>query len=59
MHHDRFILDRTCTHTLAFEGDPLVEWVEGNVEDYEADKTRRLGPDAVEPKHIMYRKSAR
>ena len=57
--HDRFFLDRICTHMLAFEGDAHVEWFEGNFEDYEADKIRRLGPDAVEPKRIKYRKFAR
>ena len=41
--HDRFFLDRICTHMLAFEGDAHVEWFEGNFEDYEADKIRRLG----------------
>ena len=49
-HPDRFFLDRICTHMLALEGDAHVEWFEGNFEDYEADKIRRLGPDAVEPK---------
>jgi ATP-binding cassette ChvD family protein len=57
--HDRFFLDRICTHMLAFEGDDHVEWFEGNFEDYEADKIRRLGPDAVEPKRIKYKKFAR
>ncbi|MEO0427555.1 MAG: energy-dependent translational throttle protein EttA [Pseudomonadota bacterium] len=57
--HDRFFLDRLCTHILAFEGDAHVEWFEGNFEDYEADKIRRLGPDAVEPKRIKYKKFAR
>ncbi len=57
--HDRFFLDRICTHILAFEGDSHVEWFEGNFEDYEADKIRRLGPDAVEPKRIKYKKFAR
>jgi ATPase subunit of ABC transporter with duplicated ATPase domains len=47
--HDRFFLDRICTHILAFEGEAHVEWFEGNFEDYEEDKKRRLGPDAVEP----------
>ena len=56
--HDRFFLDRICTHILAFEGDGHVEWFEGNFEDYEADKIRRLGPDAVEPKRIKYKKFA-
>ena len=57
--HDRFFLDRICTHMLAFEGDGHVEWFEGNFEDYEADKIRRLGPDSVEPKRIKYKKFAR
>ncbi|MEM9100184.1 MAG: ATP-binding cassette domain-containing protein, partial [Pseudomonadota bacterium] len=57
--HDRFFLDRLCTHILAFEGEGHVEWFEGNFEDYEADKIRRLGPDAVEPKRIKYKKFAR
>jgi ATP-binding cassette ChvD family protein len=57
--HDRFFLDRICTHMLAFEGDARVEWFEGNFEDYEADKIRRLGPDAVEPKRIKHKKFAR
>ena len=42
--HDRFFLDRLCTHILAFEGDAHVEYFEGNFEDYENDKVRRLGP---------------
>jgi ATP-binding cassette ChvD family protein len=57
--HDRFFLDRLCTHILAFEGDARVEWFEGNFEAYEEDKIRRLGPDAVEPKRIKYKKFAR
>ncbi len=57
--HDRFFLDRLCTHILAFEGEARVEWFEGNFEDYEADKIRRLGPDAVEPKRLKYKKFAR
>lgn len=57
--HDRFFLDRLCTHILAFEGEAHVEWFEGNFEDYEADKIRRLGPDAVEPKRIKYKKFTR
>ncbi|WBU56415.1 energy-dependent translational throttle protein EttA [Paracoccus sediminicola] len=57
--HDRFFLDRLCTHILAFEGDAHVEWFEGNFEDYEADKIRRLGPDAVEPKRVKYKKFSR
>ena len=46
--HDRFFLDRLCTHILAFEGEAHVEWFEGNFEDYEEDKKRRLGADALE-----------
>ncbi|MCM2563259.1 energy-dependent translational throttle protein EttA [Lutimaribacter sp. EGI FJ00015] len=57
--HDRFFLDRICTHILAFEGEAHVEWFEGNFEDYEEDKKRRLGPDAMEPKRIKYKKFAR
>ena len=57
--HDRFFLDRLCTHILAFEGDAHVEWFEGNFEDYEEDKKRRLGPDAVEPKRVKFKKFAR
>ncbi len=57
--HDRFFLDRLCTHMLAFEGDSHVEWFEGNFEDYEQDKIRRLGPDAVEPKRVKYKKFTR
>jgi ATP-binding cassette ChvD family protein len=57
--HDRFFLDRLCTHILAFEGDARVEWFEGNFEAYEEDKIRRLGPDAVEPKRIKYKKFTR
>lgn len=57
--HDRFFLDRICTHMLAFEGDSHVEWFEGNFEDYEADKLRRLGADALEPKRVKYKKFKR
>ena len=57
--HDRWFLDRICTHMLAFEGDSHVEWFQGNFEDYEADKIARLGPDSVEPKRIKYKKFAR
>ncbi|MES2665894.1 MAG: energy-dependent translational throttle protein EttA [Pseudomonadota bacterium] len=57
--HDRFFLDRLCTHMLAFEGDAHVEWFEGNFEDYEADKVRRLGPDALEPKRAKYKRFSR
>ncbi|MDV7271467.1 energy-dependent translational throttle protein EttA [Thioclava sp. A2] len=57
--HDRFFLDRLCTHILAFEGDAHVEFFEGNFEAYEEDKIRRLGPDAVEPKRVKYKKFSR
>ena len=57
--HDRFFLDRICTHILAFEGDAHVEWFEGNFEDYEADKKKRLGEDAMEPKRVRFKKFAR
>jgi ATP-binding cassette ChvD family protein len=57
--HDRFFLDRICTHILAFEGNSHVEWFEGNFEDYEADKVRRLGPDALTPKRVKYQKFTR
>jgi ATP-binding cassette ChvD family protein len=57
--HDRFFLDRLCTHILAFEGDAHVEWFEGNFEAYEEDKVRRLGPDSIEPKRVKYKKFSR
>ena len=57
--HDRFFLDRLCTHILAFEGDAHVEWFEGNFQDYEDDKVRRLGPDSIEPKRVKYKKFSR
>ena len=57
--HDRFFLDRICTHILSFEGDAHVEWFERNLEDYEEDKKRRLGPDALEPKRIKHKKFSR
>lgn len=57
--HDRFFLDRICTHILAFEGEAHVEWFEGNFEDYEEDKKRRLGADALEPKRLKHKKFAR
>ncbi len=53
--HDRWFLDRLATHILAFEGDSHVEWFEGNYEDYEEDKKRRLGDDALEPHRIKYK----
>jgi len=57
--HDRFFLDRICTHILAFEGEAHVEWFEGNFEDYEEDKKRRLGVDASQPKRMKHKKFAR
>jgi ATPase subunit of ABC transporter with duplicated ATPase domains len=54
--HDRWFLDRICTHIMAFEGDSHVEFFEGNFQDYEEDKKRRLGPDSVNPHRIKYRK---
>lgn len=57
--HDRFFLDRICTHMLAFEGEAHVEWFEGNFEDYEEDKKRRLGADALEPKRLKHKKFVR
>ncbi|MBD89562.1 MAG: energy-dependent translational throttle protein EttA [Deltaproteobacteria bacterium] len=53
--HDRWMLDRTATHILAFEGDSEVVWFEGNWQDYEEDRRRRLGSDADQPKPIKYR----
>src|SRR5271170_6477696 len=57
--HDRFFLDRIATHMLAFEGDSHVEWFEGNYQDYEADRKRRLGIDAETPHRIKYKRFAR
>nr|WP_325249402.1 energy-dependent translational throttle protein EttA [Amylibacter sp.] len=57
--HDRFFLDRICTHILAFEGEAHVEWFEGNFADYEEDKVRRLGPNALEPTRVKYKKFTR
>ena len=57
--HDRWFLDRVATHILAFEGDSHVEWFEGNFQDYEEDKKRRLGADATEPKRPTFKKFAR
>ena len=53
--HDRWFLDRIATHILAFEGDSHVEWFEGNFQDYEADRKRRLGTDADQPHRIKYK----
>jgi hypothetical protein len=49
-------LDRPATHVLAFEGNSLVEWFEGNFQEYEADKLRRLGADAANPHRITYKR---
>jgi ATP-binding cassette ChvD family protein len=57
--HDRWFLDRIATHILAFEGDSHVEWFEGNFQDYEADKMRRLGTDSTIPHRIKYKKFSR
>ncbi len=57
--HDRMFLDRLATHILAFEGDSHVEWFEGNFEDYEQDKIRRLGPESVNPHRMTYKRLTR
>jgi ATP-binding cassette ChvD family protein len=57
--HDRWFLDRIATHMLAFEGDSRVAWFEGNFADYQADKVRRLGPEATRPHRVTYRKLVR
>jgi len=57
--HDRWFLDRIATHILAFEGDSHVEWFEGNFQDYEKDKMRRLGTDSIIPQRIKYKKFSR
>ncbi|MBP0439223.1 energy-dependent translational throttle protein EttA [Tianweitania sediminis] len=57
--HDRMFLDRMATHMLAFEGDSHVEWFEGNFEEYEKDKVRRLGPEAVNPSRVTYKRLTR
>jgi ATPase subunit of ABC transporter with duplicated ATPase domains len=54
--HDRWFLDRIATHILAFEGDSEVVWFEGNYQEYEADRRRRLGADAETPHRIKYKK---
>ncbi len=54
--HDRWFLDRIATHILAFEGESRVEWFEGNYQDYEADRRRRLGAEAERPHRIKYRR---
>ncbi len=57
--HDRWFLDRIATHILAFEGDSRVVWFQGNYQEYEEDRKRRLGEDALQPKRIRYRKLVR
>jgi ATP-binding cassette ChvD family protein len=57
--HDRWFLDRIATHILAFEGESQVEWFEGNFQDYENDKMRRLGTDSTIPHRIKYKKFSR
>ena len=57
--HDRFFLDRIATHILAYEGDSHVEWFEGNFQDYEEDKARRLGVDSLIPHRMKYKKFSR
>jgi ATPase subunit of ABC transporter with duplicated ATPase domains len=56
--HDRWFLDRLATHVLSFEGDSRVVWFEGNYQDYEADRRRRLGVEAERPHRIKYRRLA-
>ena len=57
--HDRWFLDRIATHMLSFEGESHVEWFEGNFQDYEADKMRRLGQDSIVPHRVKYKKFTR
>ena len=57
--HDRWFLDRICTHIVAFEGDSQVVWFEGNYQEYEEDRKRRLGDDAIQPRRLKYRKLMR
>ncbi len=54
--HDRWFLDRICTHIMAFEGDSRVVMVEGNFQDYEADKVRRLGPESIQPHRVKFKR---
>jgi len=54
--HDRWFLDRIATHMLAFEGDSMVTWFEGNYSEYEQDLKRRIGDDALNPKRVKYKK---
>ena len=57
--HDRFFLDRLCTHIIGFEGNSCVTFFEGNFKDYEEDKKRRLGEDSMVPSRVKYRKFSR
>jgi len=57
--HDRWFLDRIATHILAFEGDSQTVWFEGNYQEYEADRKRRIGAEADQPHRIKYRKLTR
>ena len=57
--HDRWFLDRVCTHILAFEGDSRVVWFEGNYQEYEEDRRARLGEEALQPHRLKYRKLVR
>ncbi len=57
--HDRWFLDRIATHILAFESDSRVVWFEGNYQDYEANRKKRLGADAEQPHRIRYKKLVR
>ncbi len=57
--HDRWFLDRICTHILAFEGESRVTWYEGNYSEYEADRVRRLGDEAAQPHRVRYKKLRR
>jgi ATP-binding cassette ChvD family protein len=57
--HDRWFLDRICTHIMAFEGDSKVVWFEGNYQEYEEDRQKRLGADALQPHRLKYRKLVR
>ena len=57
--HDRWFLNKLATHILAFEGGSHVEWFEGNYQDYEQDKKRRLGEDSLNPKRIKYKPISR
>jgi ATPase subunit of ABC transporter with duplicated ATPase domains len=57
--HDRYFLDRIATHILAFEGESKVVWFDGNFSEYEDDKRKRLGDDALRPRRIAYKKLKR